>query len=102
MSVTIAPIQESLPAYFSAHHYSKVVVIADTHTKKYCYSKIKPLLPKHELIVVPAGEQHKTLATCEKIWGDMTKAQLDRHAVVFNLGGGGRNWGHGWILCCYL
>ncbi|AYQ32238.1 3-dehydroquinate synthase [Runella sp. SP2] len=88
MSVTIAPIQESLPAYLSAHQYSKVVVIADTNTKKHCYAKVKPHLPKHELIVVPAGEQHKTLATCEKIWGEMTKAQLDRHAVVFNLGGG--------------
>ncbi|MDF7817518.1 3-dehydroquinate synthase [Runella sp. MFBS21] len=88
MSVTIAPIQESLLAYLSDKAYSKVVVIADTNTRKHCYSQIKTLLPKHHLIVVPAGEQHKNLSTCEQIWGEMTRLGLDRHAVVFNLGGG--------------
>lgn len=88
MSVVIAPLQESLSAYLQASHYSNIVVLADTHTKKHCYPLLKPLLPKHELAVVAAGEEHKHLGTCEKIWGVMTQAQLDRHALMLNLGGG--------------
>jgi 3-dehydroquinate synthase len=88
MSVTIAPIQEGLAAFLATKEYSKYVVIADVNTRKHCYPRLKPYLPKHHLIVVPAGEQHKNLTTCEQIWGEMTRLELDRHAVVFNLGGG--------------
>lgn len=88
MSVTIAPIQEGLGAFLASKEYSKYVVIADNNTRKHCYPLLKPYLPKHHLIVVPAGEQHKNLVTCEKIWNEMTRLELDRHALVFNLGGG--------------
>lgn len=37
---------------------------------------------------IRAGENQKTLATCEKIWQAMLNAQLDRKALVINLGGG--------------
>ncbi|WP_428660658.1 3-dehydroquinate synthase [Runella sp.] len=88
MSVTIAPIQEGITAFLATKEYSNYVVITDTNTRKHCYPRLKPYLPKHHLIVVPAGEQHKNLTTSEQIWGEMTRLQLDRHAVVFNLGGG--------------
>ncbi|AXE16940.1 3-dehydroquinate synthase [Runella rosea] len=88
MSVTIAPIQEGLAAFLATKEYSKYVVIADVNTRKHCYPRLKPYLSKHHLIVVPAGEQHKNLTTCEQIWSEMTRLELDRHAVVFNLGGG--------------
>jgi 3-dehydroquinate synthase len=88
MSVTIAPIQEGLGTFLAFKEYSKYVVIADNNTRKHCYPLLKPYLPKHNLIVVPAGEQHKNLVTCEKIWKEMTRLELDRHALVFNLGGG--------------
>jgi 3-dehydroquinate synthase len=88
MSVTIAPIKDSLPAFLGSKAYSKIVILVDTHTRKHCYPLVKPLLPKHELIMVPSGEQHKNLTTCERIWGVMTDAQLDRHALMLNLGGG--------------
>jgi len=87
-SVVLAPITESLPEFLNSTQYSKVFVIADTNTRKYCYSLIKPLLPKHKLVAVPNGEKHKILATCETIWESMTAAELDRHALVINVGGG--------------
>lgn len=86
--VTIAPIETSLPSFLTAGKHSGVIVIADTHTRKFCYPRIKNLLPKHQLITIPAGELHKNLATCELIWKAMTDATLDRHALVINLGGG--------------
>ena len=87
-SVTIAHISESLPAFFRQKAYSKIIVLTDTNTKKFCYPMLKDLLPKHHLIVVKSGENHKNLATCEQIWAEMTKNELDRHALMINLGGG--------------
>ena len=87
-SVVIAPIGESLPDFLSSKQYSKIVVIADKNTKRLCYPILKAFLPKHSVVTVPSGEAHKTLATCEKIWEFMTKEELDRHALVINVGGG--------------
>ena len=38
--------------------------------------------------VVEAGEDHKNIASCEKIWQSMLSANLDRKSLVINLGGG--------------
>lgn len=87
-SVVIAPIGESLPDFLSSKQYSKIVVIVDNNTKRHCYPILKAFLPKHSVVTVPSGEAHKTLATCEKIWEAMTREELDRHALVINVGGG--------------
>ncbi|MCE6988956.1 3-dehydroquinate synthase [Dyadobacter sp. CY323] len=87
-SVVIAPISESLPEFLSSFQYSKIVVIADNNTKKHCYQSLKAVLPKHSVVTVSPGEAYKTLATCEKIWEALTKEELDRHALVINVGGG--------------
>lgn len=87
-SVVLAPITESLPEFINSAKYSKVIVIADSNTRKHCYPIIKPVLGQHKLVTVPSGEKHKTLSTCEVIWDAMTAAELDRHALVINIGGG--------------
>lgn len=84
----IAPLAESLPAFLETSDFSAIAVIADNHTFKFCYSDLKPLLPKHTLVRIKAGEEQKHLATCELIWDALTRANFDRHALVLNLGGG--------------
>ncbi|WP_128547579.1 3-dehydroquinate synthase [Larkinella soli] len=88
MSVSISPLSESLPAFLNAHQYSAVAVLVDSNTKRFCYPALKNLLPKHKLISVPAGEEHKNLTTCETVWQALTDAHFDRHALLINLGGG--------------
>lgn len=88
MSVHIAPISESLSAFFAAVSYSKIMVILDTNTKKLVYPLLSQYLPKHKWVVIPAGESHKTLETCQIIWQAMTDYELDRHSLVLNIGGG--------------
>lgn len=88
MSIFIAPFKESFSDFIKNKSYSQIVVLADANTRKHCYPRLKAQLPKHKLISVSAGETHKNLATCEKIWAEMTRLQLDRHALVLNLGGG--------------
>ena len=88
MSVIIAPVQQSVSQYLSSTNYSKVVVVVDENTRQHCYPLIENVLPEHTLIEIPSGEENKHLGTCEHIWGIMTDAQLDRHSLVINLGGG--------------
>jgi 3-dehydroquinate synthase len=88
MSVQISPISESLPAFLKANSYTKIQVIVDENTFKYCYPAIKPFLGKHNLVKIKSGESEKNLYTCQKIWQAMTDNELDRHSLVINLGGG--------------
>jgi len=68
--------------------YSSLAVLVDENTHKACYPLIRASLPEHHLIRIRSGEEHKTLETCQQIWEEMTKAQLDRSALLINLGGG--------------
>jgi 3-dehydroquinate synthase len=68
--------------------YTKIGVLVDDNTIVVCYPLLKALLPAHELIQVPSGEAHKTLATCESIWQRLTDKGFDRHSLLIVLGGG--------------
>ena len=88
MSVTIAPIAESLPAFLNANQYTKILVLIDEKTSRYCYKAIREILPKHNLVKIKPGESEKHLGTCQTIWESMTNHELDRHSLMINLGGG--------------
>ena len=77
-----------LKSFLQQRNYSKIAVLTDEHTVKYCYPLVQLALPPHELIQVPSGEEHKNLTTCEEVWGEMTGYNLDRHSVVVIIGGG--------------
>lgn len=40
------------------------------------------------ILEIPAGENYKTLSTCEKIWQQLLECGADRNALLINLGGG--------------
>ncbi|MFN3529684.1 MAG: 3-dehydroquinate synthase [Bacteroidia bacterium] len=65
---------------------SAVFVLADEHTAQHA-QPIATLL-EARLFVLPAGEQHKTLASAQKLWGLLMEAGADRQAVLLNVGGG--------------
>ena len=88
MSVVIDSISSSLPQFLSQNSYSKVMVLVDQNTKKFCYPLVKEFLPAHKVITIKSGEEHKNLDTCQQIWEEMTQNALDRHALLINLGGG--------------
>ncbi|WP_201986561.1 3-dehydroquinate synthase [Hymenobacter rubidus] len=89
-TVLIGP--EALPALAELLRrpaVSSVFVLADTNTSRKCL----PLLEKHlpmgyRLIEIPAGEEYKTLSSCDTVWCELTEHRADRHAVLVNLGGG--------------
>ncbi len=85
----LSPVAFELPPVLSSlTGYTQIAVLADSHTTLYCYPLIKKILPAHDLITVPAGEEHKTISTCEFIWQKLTTLNFDRHSLVVVLGGG--------------
>lgn len=68
--------------------YSKVFVLTDTNTAQYCLPLVSLPTNKTSYFSFRAGEQSKNITTLEKIWQSMTKAGLDRHSLMINLGGG--------------
>lgn len=81
-------ISEKLTGYLKGKQYSKICVLTDENTEKHCFPLISNAIPKASLIRIESGEENKTLATCEKIWQQMTDLNLDRKALMINLGGG--------------
>ncbi|WP_303312023.1 3-dehydroquinate synthase [Hymenobacter sp. BT730] len=68
---------------------SQVFVLTDANTSRLCYNQLLPYLPEgHQLLEIPAGEEYKTLASCETVWSALTEQRADRFAVLVNLGGG--------------
>lgn len=79
---------EDLKSFFKKNIYTQIAVLVDTNTLHFCYPLIQKYLPNHTLIKISAGEKHKNLTSCQQIWLAMTKAGLDRDALLLNLGGG--------------
>lgn len=62
---------------------NRVFVVADENTARFA-----PQLPDSELIVLPAGDDNKTLASVEKVWRALVGGGATRRAMVVNFGGG--------------
>ncbi len=68
---------------------SSVHLICDENTYSHCLSLL-PFLNEiaKEPIVIPPGEQYKTLETCERVWKGLIGQHADRNSIIINLGGG--------------
>lgn len=83
-------LEKALGSAISAFPEDKLFLIMDKNTERFCL----PLLcdvPRIELfkkLVIPAGEDNKSLWSVEMIWMFLSKNGADRNSVVVNLGGG--------------
>jgi 3-dehydroquinate synthase len=74
--------------FLSGKEYSKISVLTDENTNRFCYDFIKSGLPSHSVITVPAGEEAKNINTASSIWQSLTEQSMDRHSLLIILGGG--------------
>ncbi len=81
-------IEDDLKKFFSGRTYSKTAVLVDENTRKYCLPLIEGALPKHTVIEIISGEEHKNIDICLHIWDALTRAAFDRKSLLINLGGG--------------
>ena len=69
--------------------YSKVSVLVDDNTEKYCLDMFKQIINQGiSIIKISSGEEFKNLDTSTAIWNEMTSLSLDRNSLLINLGGG--------------
>lgn len=75
--------------FVQSHHYSKIVILVDENTRKYCYNRVKGQLPfDHQIIETKSGEDQKSISTCEFVWSQLLNNDCDRKSLVINMGGG--------------
>jgi len=84
-------ISQTFPEWLRTHEYRQILTISDENTLRHCWPTFSAALGDAGLlppVTIPAGELHKNLHTCQYLWQAMLDAQLDRKALVINLGGG--------------
>lgn len=87
--ITISPNpKELIPGFLSGKNYSRIALLTDSNTTTFCLPLIANALPGIEPIIIPAGEEHKNIQSCQLVWEHLTRQQLDRHSLVIVLGGG--------------
>ncbi|MDR0974065.1 MAG: 3-dehydroquinate synthase [Prevotellaceae bacterium] len=67
----------------------RVFVLSDDRTTALCVPLLRDMGIRYDVeIVVPSGEEHKTLDTVVHIWEELTRNGATRHSLLFNVGGG--------------
>jgi 3-dehydroquinate synthase len=82
-----------------------VLLVTDSNVAPLYAERIRRILPgNHEaaLHVLPAGEQHKTLASCATIFAALADMQASRDALVIALGGGVVGDMAGFAAACWM
>ncbi|MCH8516705.1 MAG: 3-dehydroquinate synthase [Cyclobacteriaceae bacterium] len=78
-----------LKSLFLSEHYDKIAILVDENTERLCLPVIESSLPDQIFkIKISAGENFKTLDTCQHIWSKLTEHGFSRRSLLINLGGG--------------
>lgn len=93
--IFLGSIQEYFPRWIAQRPYTRLFVLTDENTTAACLPYFRNVSGKYSQeagnwfhLSIPAGEAHKNLHTCAAIWQAFLSAELDRKALVVNLGGG--------------
>ena len=66
-------------------------LLCDTHTQRHClplFKQIAGSVPNGHLLVMQAGEMHKTLETATMLWEKLQQQGARRDSILLDLGGG--------------
>ena len=91
------------PKELQAKDYSCLFLLVDTHTQEFCLPGFvsQTGLTQLEVLVMEAGEEHKTLQTCENLWNQLSERGADRNSALINLGGGVVTDLGGFVACTF-
>lgn len=102
--LSTGPVAQHLPPVLERLAASEVFALCDANTAEHCLPVLRAAVPafaKTSVVVVPAGEQTKTVDTTKRIWDHLVAARADRHAVLVCLGGGVVTDMGGFAAGCY-
>lgn len=79
-----------LQTLLSETEYDKLFILTDTNTYDKCYPRVKAVPALHEatVIIIEAGDTHKSLDALASIWQRLSSEGATRHSLLVNLGGG--------------
>ncbi|MBI3142780.1 MAG: 3-dehydroquinate synthase [Bacteroidetes bacterium] len=70
-------------------HFTKIVVIGDANGFAHCLPHVHQVgIIEGLWLEVGVGEKHKELETCSWLWQQLMEKEVDRSALIINLGGG--------------
>lgn len=80
----------ALNQHVAQKKYSKIFLLVDENTKKYCLPVFKEIFdgPVDFILEIQSGEENKHIQTCLQIWEDLSNLDGDRKSLLINLGGG--------------
>ena len=83
--------------------HTKAFLLLDENSEKFClqYFNSIELLKSNTKIVIPSGEQHKTIETVQYIWSKLIENHADRKSLLINIGGGMVTDIGGFAASCY-
>lgn len=83
-------LESVLALSMAAFPEDKLFLVVDQNSNRFCLPLLcdTPGIEKFKKIVIPAGEENKTLSTAELIWLFLSQNGADRKSLIVNLGGG--------------
>lgn len=84
--------------------YSKVLIIVDQNTSRFCLPYFLAQLATEisiEIIELEAGEHSKNIETCIQVWQSLLDLETDRKSIILNLGGGVITDLGGFVACTF-
>tara|TARA_Y100000385_G_scaffold291370_1_gene368930 strand:- start:2324 stop:3400 length:1077 start_codon:yes stop_codon:yes gene_type:complete len=82
----------------------KKIIVSDDNTSEHCVPFLISNydgLAEAEVVILPAGEENKSLAIVANVWELLTEYGLGRHDLIINVGGGVVTDMGGFIASCY-
>lgn len=83
---------------------AKKIIIADENTHANCLEFVITTfdaLKDAEVVVLPAGEEHKQMTIAHNVWEALTEYGVTRYDLIINIGGGLITDMGGFIASCY-
>lgn len=97
-------LDSSFAAMLEKYADVKKVIVSDDNTSEHCVPFLISnfdALAKAEVVVLPAGEENKTLSIIVNVWELLSEYGLGRHDLIINVGGGMVSDMGGFIASCY-
>src|SRR5690606_9225162 len=81
---------EVFPKAIDGLKTSNIFILTDENISEKClpYLLEKQIFKNFETIIIPSGEENKTIATCLKVWETLSEKMVERNSLIINLGGG--------------
>ena len=82
--------EEELKALLDYFKSKSTFILADENTVKLIsvIADISPMIKDAEIIEIKSGEKNKNLEVCHNIWQYLSNNQVNKKALIINLGGG--------------